>query len=221
MKYQLLPPLRPEELDALKASITEHGVLVPVEYDEDGNILDGHNRVAICKAAGITKWPTIVRKGLSEAGKRARVRELNLARRHLSTAQKKLIVRAQLTETPTLSDRQIGLLLGVNHNTVRTRRREMEATGEIEAVSALTGRDGVLQPARKPALPFSPALSCGTRLDGLRYYDIERRIRECERDLKLLRAIRDHAVPDEDSAIVRDYIPQAVLRAAARQVGEA
>ncbi len=45
MKYQLLPPLSPEDFAALEASIIEHGVLVPVEYDEEGNILDGHHRV--------------------------------------------------------------------------------------------------------------------------------------------------------------------------------
>jgi methionyl-tRNA synthetase len=41
MKYQLLPPLSAEDYAALEASIVEHGVLVPVEYDEDGNVVSG------------------------------------------------------------------------------------------------------------------------------------------------------------------------------------
>ena len=39
MGYQLFPDLSPSEYEALKADIAENGVLVPVEYDEDGNIL--------------------------------------------------------------------------------------------------------------------------------------------------------------------------------------
>ncbi len=61
--YQLLPPLSAEDYAALEASIIEHGVLVPVEYDEGGNILDGHHRVAICESLGLVDWPRFVRKG--------------------------------------------------------------------------------------------------------------------------------------------------------------
>ena len=46
--YQVMPPPCAEDYAALEASIVAHGVLVPVEYDEAGNILDGHTRVAIC-----------------------------------------------------------------------------------------------------------------------------------------------------------------------------
>ena len=52
MKYQVMPPLSPEEYAALKADIATRGVLFPVEYDEDGNILDGHHRVKACGGWG-------------------------------------------------------------------------------------------------------------------------------------------------------------------------
>jgi len=42
--YQLLPPLSEEEYQSLRADIAEHGVLIPVELDEFGNVLDGHHR---------------------------------------------------------------------------------------------------------------------------------------------------------------------------------
>lgn len=40
--YQVMPALAESDFVALKADIAGRGVLVPVEYDEDGNILDGH-----------------------------------------------------------------------------------------------------------------------------------------------------------------------------------
>ncbi len=81
-KYQLFDPLRPEEYAALKADIDKHGVLVPVELDQDGNILDGHNRAAIAAELG-REYPTVVRSFASEAEKREHVLKINLLRRHL------------------------------------------------------------------------------------------------------------------------------------------
>ena len=117
MKYQLLPPLSAEEYASLEASIIAHGVLVPVEYDEDGEILDGHHRVAICESLGLVDWPRFVRKGLSEIDKRKLARELNISRRHLTTAQKQAIIADQLRDTPSISSRAIAAMLGVHHST--------------------------------------------------------------------------------------------------------
>ena len=81
-KYQVLQPLRPDEREALKADIAKRGVLVPVETDEEGIILDGFHRVAIASELGID-YPTIVRRGLTDAEKREHAFKLNLLRRHL------------------------------------------------------------------------------------------------------------------------------------------
>jgi len=45
MKYQVLPELTPIEYEALKSDIAQRGVLVPIDVDEKGEILDGHHRV--------------------------------------------------------------------------------------------------------------------------------------------------------------------------------
>ena len=84
--YQLLEKLRPEEYAALEADIQKRGVQVPVEVDEDGNILDGHNRVEIATRLGLT-YETIVRNFDSEEEKKNHVLKLNLARRHLDPVQ--------------------------------------------------------------------------------------------------------------------------------------
>jgi len=81
-KYQRMPPLRDEELSALRADITRRGVLIPIEKDEDGNTLDGHNREAIARDLGIP-CPEVVRHFDSEQAKREHVIKINLARRHL------------------------------------------------------------------------------------------------------------------------------------------
>lgn len=148
-RYQLLPPLSAEEYAALERSIIEHGVLVPVEYDEAGEILDGHHRVAICESLGLVDWPRFVRKGLSEAEKRKLSRELNVSRRHLTTAQKQAVIEDQLRETPSISSRAIAAMLGVHHSTVETVRKRLVDGGEISHHDEVTGVDGVAQPVRK------------------------------------------------------------------------
>jgi len=42
--YQVFEPLSDEAYAALKRDIQRNGFRVPVETDEAGNILDGHNR---------------------------------------------------------------------------------------------------------------------------------------------------------------------------------
>ena len=148
--YQLLPALSPDDFSALEEDIVARGVLVPVEYDEDGNILDGHHRVAICESLGLVDWPRFVRKGLSEEQKRAHARALNLSRRHMTTAQKREIIEAQLKETPSLSSRAIAARFGVHHSTVSGVRKRLEDGGEISHQPDVVGRDGVRQPAAKP-----------------------------------------------------------------------
>ncbi len=86
MKYQLLDSLNTEERSALEADIVARGVMVPVEVDEAGAILDGHHRAAIAKRYKLP-YKTIVREGLSEAEKREHVIKLNLCRRHLEPHQ--------------------------------------------------------------------------------------------------------------------------------------
>jgi N6-adenosine-specific RNA methylase IME4 len=81
-KYQVMGRLRPEEYDALESDIKTRGILVPVEVDEDGEVLDGYTRREIAEKHGLT-YKTIVRKGWTEDQKKDHAFKLNLARRHL------------------------------------------------------------------------------------------------------------------------------------------
>lgn len=146
MNYQVMPDLSPEEFEVLKQDIAKSGVLVPVEYDENGNILDGHHRVRACAELGIKEWPSVVRVGFTEEQKRTHARRLNLNRRHLTQEQKRELIRQQLIETPAISDRQIARDLGVDNKTVGVQRKELESTEEIPQLTETMGADGKVRP---------------------------------------------------------------------------
>jgi ParB-like chromosome segregation protein Spo0J len=115
--YQPLPPLTDDEYAALMADIKANGVLVPIEVDENGNVLDGHHRARICEELGISP-PTVVRTGLTEDQKHEHALRLNLTRRHLTTVQKRDLIHAELKRDASRSNRAIARLLGVDHKTV-------------------------------------------------------------------------------------------------------
>ncbi|MGH6691133.1 MAG: ParB N-terminal domain-containing protein, partial [Gammaproteobacteria bacterium] len=70
-----LPDMPPEQFAALKADIAGRGVLTPIDVDEQGVILDGHHRHRAGTELGLTDFPTVVRLGLDDAGKRAFARK--------------------------------------------------------------------------------------------------------------------------------------------------
>jgi len=129
-QYQLLPALSVDEYDALKADIETRGVQVPVEYDELGNILDGHHRVIICKELGITDWPRLVRVGMSEEEKRNHVRSLNLLRRHLSKEQ--MIEQRRAMRADGAKYQDIADATGVSYGTAHNETSDVNIKNDIE-----------------------------------------------------------------------------------------
>jgi ParB-like chromosome segregation protein Spo0J len=116
-----LPPLKTSEREALAADIKANGVLHAVVIDEDGNILDGHHRYAICKTA-----PTVVVSGLSNEEKQAYTIRANLARRNLSPdqardvakTQREIAKRLREADAKRWTQQAVGALLGVAQQTV-------------------------------------------------------------------------------------------------------
>lgn len=165
-KYQVMPDLSPEDYAELKADIQSRGVQVAVEYDEAGNILDGHHRVRACTELGITDWPRVVRVGWTEEQKREQARKLNLARRHMTRDQRRELIRQQVLETPEKSNRQIAQSLGVDHKTVGSQRSELAARGEIPHLSTITGADGKTYPRQVERKPITPCEQCKSAHPG-------------------------------------------------------
>jgi ParB-like chromosome segregation protein Spo0J len=148
--YQIFDPLTNEEYAALKADIAEHGVLVAIEFDDEGNVLDGHNRLAICGELGIGTFPMQVRHFDDDEARRMHIISLNLRRRHLSGEQRRVWITEALKLAPHLSNRQHARALAVDAKTVASVRAAAEATEEIPRLSDLQGSDGKMRPASSP-----------------------------------------------------------------------
>lgn len=147
----LLPALSEEQFAELKADIAERGCLVPVELDDEGQVLDGAHRIRACSELGI-KPPTITRRGLSEDEKRAHAIALNIQRRQL-TREARAELHRKLREAGK-SYREIAEISGVDPKTVHADA----STVEISTVRSL---DGKTRPAKKakpaPVLDFPGA----------------------------------------------------------------
>jgi DNA modification methylase len=156
--YQVMPALTAEQYAALKADIKARGVVVPVEVDEAGAILDGHNRAAIATELEQT-YPTVVRRGMTEAQKKQYARTINLARRHLTSEQQRQVANDLRAEG--LSLRRIASLMGVDHVTILNLltpvRAPLPAGGEYSPPATVVGADGKTYPARKPSKPHKQA----------------------------------------------------------------
>jgi len=134
--YQLFPGLSAEEFAALKADIAARGVLVPIEFDETGAVLDGHHRLrawAELRAEGVrvAPYPRVVRQLAGEQEKKAHAVALNLARRHLEPAERRELVSRLRAEGWSL--RRIAGTLGV-------RRRFLGADIDPAAVTMARSR---------------------------------------------------------------------------------
>jgi DNA modification methylase len=141
--YQLLPPLTQIELDNLENSIIEKGVLVPIIVDENGEIIDGHHRKMICDKHNI-ECPKIVRSNLTEQEKRSEARSLNVARRHLNTEQKRIVIAGEISDSPNDSNNSIAKRLGVSDVTVAKIREKIGLKSE-----KVIGSDGKLYKSSK------------------------------------------------------------------------
>ena len=73
---------------------------------------------------------------------------LNVARRHLTSKQKRELIAAFLKAYPKVNDRHLGDIVKVSKTTVADERRKLEATGQIDQLDKRLGRDGKLRPAK-------------------------------------------------------------------------
>lgn len=163
-EFQFLPNLSDEEYRALKSDIAKRGVQVPIEFDEQGNILDGHHRLKACQELGIKDYPSIIRVGMSEEEKFEHVLALNLDRRHLNREQRDELILTLRKRG--YSIRQIAEMLGVGNATViricsgvpngTPEPEHFVDSGSIniepEFPERVIGKDGKNYPARRPAI---------------------------------------------------------------------
>jgi site-specific DNA-methyltransferase (adenine-specific) len=162
--YQLLPELPPKEFAALKADIAARGVLVPVELDEAGAVLDGHHRVRAwtelrSEGLKVGPYPRIVRSFSDEAAKFEHALRLNLVRRNLGRKERDELAAALREQR--WSIRRIAGELDVDPSTVsRALSRVANATPEL-----IDGADGKHYRSRRSG---PPSVVVGSDRDELR-----------------------------------------------------
>lgn len=158
-KYQLFEELRPEHSRTLEADILKRGVLVPVELDSDGNVLDGHNRIRIAEKHGL-EYRTVVRDIADEDAKIEHVIKLNLARRHLEpyewgqVFQKLLDARGVKRGRGARNDvtsetvSEVAAELCVDPRTARNRLKQADEYAKLPATYKEQVRDGEITVAK-------------------------------------------------------------------------
>lgn len=83
MTQQVMPPLSPNEYEALKADIDKRGVLIPIVVDADtGDVIDGHHRLRACQELG-KEAPRVEWRFANDEERKEYALILNLLRRHL------------------------------------------------------------------------------------------------------------------------------------------
>jgi hypothetical protein len=111
--------------------------------------------------------PLIIDPQTAPAALRAVHGPSNLARRQLTTEQKRQLVADQLRETPGRSNRRISKQLGVSHPTVASVWAEMEATGQVFQFERTVGSDGKAPPAnRQPPVVHRPSAAREARREA-------------------------------------------------------
>lgn len=120
-RFQLFSPLPEEKFAALKDDIRQNGVLVPVEVDQHGQVLDGHHRIRAwneLKSEGVkvADYPRVIRQFANDDDREEHAAKINSNRRDITTDDKKRL--AIRWRERGWSYRRIGNALGVSHGTV-------------------------------------------------------------------------------------------------------
>jgi SAM-dependent methyltransferase len=146
---QLFRDLSVAEEQALRASIERFGVLVPVVYDADGRLVDGHHRRRIAEDLGVP----VARIDLNVSGDTAvdAARDLNVARRHLDRDQRRAYVVQRRADGASL--RTIANEVGASKDSVA---RDLTASGVSSETPEVIGADGKTYPAKRPARTIEP-----------------------------------------------------------------
>ena len=68
----------PEQIEKLRASFREFGMIVPIGIDQDANVIYGHGRLMAAQAEGWTEVPTVTIENLTDEQRQAFVHADNL-----------------------------------------------------------------------------------------------------------------------------------------------
>ena len=113
----VLPPLPPEEYEALRDHIASNGVQQPILVTSSGVIIDGHECFKVVTELGIRKYPIRVVENMSEKERREMAIALNLFRRHLSQSERRHWLEELIRLNPQRSSRDVAATAKVSQST--------------------------------------------------------------------------------------------------------
>lgn len=154
----LFPTLEPATYAALKDSIEQFGVLVPVAKDQDGKLIDGYHRSKIADELGVDFRVDVI-KVESDEQRDEIAAALNLYRRHLNVAERQEQVIFLRSKGHSL--RAIADAVGVDAKTVRNDLSGGELSPRETPDGKVLGRDGKRYDAKRPTV-----ISANTQADG-------------------------------------------------------
>src|SRR5262249_35799110 len=112
----VFPLTEGEAFEQLVEDIRDHGLREPIVLFE-GKILDGRNRYQACIEAGVAIKTRAFDQAV-EGSAEAFVISTNVHRRHLTSKDKREFIGKLLRANPSLSDRAIARMVGVDNKTV-------------------------------------------------------------------------------------------------------
>lgn len=154
LRVQGLMPISQDDRKRLKDDIQKNGVRdsLKVYMDEDGKyyVLAGATRLAIAQELALSSVPIEIYDAPGPEREAFAIEE-NLARRHLTSAQKVELARYLLKASPDKSDRAIAAMAGVSPTTAGKVRAEAQVSILDTQPEKRIGRDGKKQAASKAA----------------------------------------------------------------------
>ncbi len=148
----VLPPLPHAEYEALKESIRERGVLVPILVAADrevaggkdkvrGYIVDGHERYRACRELKIPPAPLRVLDPMTADERRELSIRINAERRHLSKPDRDRLLEEYIKAAPQKSTREVADACKVSQSKAARAKAQLLANESIDSVPTL-GRNG-------------------------------------------------------------------------------
>jgi len=138
-KYQVFPDMVGESWERFKAHLSQFGLQTEIVKDEQGDILDGHQRERGCREAGVEpRYREMC--GLTEDGKWEFVIGANEHRRHMTTDEQRTVMVEMRQKG--LTQIRIAELLGTDQGTVSRGLKAKRAQGATlpEQIRTADGR---------------------------------------------------------------------------------
>ena len=148
----VLPPLPPEEYEALRNHIALHGVEEPILVTSDGTIIDGHERYRAATELNIRKYPIRVVGNLSEQERREKAISLNLLRRHLSQSVRQHWLEELIRLNPHQSSRDLAAAAKVSQSTAARAKAKVIGTESNDSVAVVDHNGKTYTYRPKPAV---------------------------------------------------------------------